>query len=210
MNPTAIRVWTDPSCPWAWQASRWLTSLRDRGVVTLHWSLFSLEVNAASAHTPFREAAPRFGPSLAALALTRREGGQSAFERLYVALGTLLHEEQMDISFDVLARAATEVKVSDIPERSSRPDLGEELIREHDAARRLDVFGVPTLQISGDRVLYGPIVASAPTGDQALELWEDVRRLSARPDFFELKRWPRYIRPGETTPRPTSPGDGPT
>jgi hypothetical protein len=80
------------------------------------------------------------------------------------------------------------------------------VLAEYRAARELDVFGVPTLRIYSDKVLYGPLFALAPTGDEALILWEDVRRLSARSDFFELKRWPRDVRPGEVaSPQPEQP-----
>jgi predicted DsbA family dithiol-disulfide isomerase len=207
-TPTAVRAWTDPSCPWAWEAAKWLLALRDRGVITLTWSLFSLEINAAPPDTPFATAAPRHGASLAALALARREGDQPLFEQLYVALCTLLHEDRRDITTDLLANAAAEVGVPDIPQRaSSRLDLEEEITREYADARRLDVFGVPTLQIEGDRVVYGPIVAAGPTGADALALWEDVRRFSGREDLFELKRWPRHLRPGHM--RSTAPGDRP-
>jgi hypothetical protein len=43
---TRVTMWTDPSCPWAWQALTWLRDLRDRGVIDLTYELFSLEMNA--------------------------------------------------------------------------------------------------------------------------------------------------------------------
>ena len=52
-------VWIDPGCPWAWETSRWLRDLRDRGMFTIEWRLFSLEVNTAGFEMPFREAADR-------------------------------------------------------------------------------------------------------------------------------------------------------
>lgn len=120
------------------------------------------------------------------------------FERLYLAFGTLVHEDRRDMSADRLAKAAVEIGVPDIPD-ALQPDLGDEIIREYAAARQLDVFGVPTLQIKDERVVYGPIVASAPTDDDdALALWDDVRRFSAREDLFELKRWPRHTNPSQS------------
>jgi len=62
------------------------------------------------------------------------------------------------------------------------------------------VFGVPTLGIAEHKVVYGPIIANAPTGDDALALWDDVRRFAERDDLFELKRWPRDVRPGQRVP----------
>ena len=60
---------------------------------------------------------------------------------------------------------------------------------------------MPTLGIAGLKVVYGPVFALAPDGEEAERLWEHTRWLAERPDFFEMKRWPRNIRPGETEPR---------
>jgi hypothetical protein len=67
------------------------------------------------------------------------------------------------------------------------------------------VFGVPTLGIAELPVIYGPVFALAPDGEEAEELWEHTLWLMERPDFFEMKRWPRDIRPGETEPRTVAP-----
>ena len=192
-----VRVWVDPSCPWAWQTFRWLLELRADGIVDLTWSIFSLEVNSSPRGTPFREAAPRHGPSLAALALARKEAGLPAFEALYTALGSLLHDEEREPSDDTLHETAADARLLDLPDRSAaRPELGDALVAEYLEARQLDVFGVPTLEIGNHDVVYGPIVAHAPTGEDARSLWHDVLGFAARDDLFELKRWPRDVPPG--------------
>jgi predicted DsbA family dithiol-disulfide isomerase len=199
VRPTPVRVWTDPSCPWAWQAAKWLIGLRDRDFISLTWSLFSLEVNSSPPGTPFHIAASRHGRSLAALALARREGREEAFERLYITLGVLMHEDRELTPDDLVPRAAADAGMPGLPERAAAiPDLAEEIVWEYGDARRLNVFGVPTLMIDDDRVVYGPIVALAPIDEDAVALWNDVRHFSAREDLFELKRWPRHIRPGES------------
>jgi len=68
---------------------------------------------------------------------------------------------------------------------------------EHDAARALDAFGVPTIQIARAKVFYGPILSVAPEGDDAQKMWERVRWLAERPELFEIKRWPRDLHPGQ-------------
>ena len=83
-----LRLWVDPGCPWAWQTARWLRDLRDRGMFAIEWRLFSLEVNSAGLDVPFAEATAGYGESLTALALARREQGESAFEAYYAAIGT--------------------------------------------------------------------------------------------------------------------------
>jgi predicted DsbA family dithiol-disulfide isomerase len=200
-----VRAWVDPSCPWAWQTVRWLLELRERRLVDLSWSLFSLEVNSSPPGIPFAEAATRHGASLVALALAREEGGSPAFEALYRELGTRLHDAKIDPSVDLVRSAAADAGLEGLVDRASaRPELGDALVEEHREARALDVFGVPTLAIDGCKVVYGPIVANAPTGDHALALWDVVRGFAQRDDLFELKRWPRDVRPGEL-PRPSAP-----
>ena len=51
-----IRLWIDPACPWAWQTALWLRDLRDRGVLSLEWKLFSLELNSSERDAPFWDA----------------------------------------------------------------------------------------------------------------------------------------------------------
>jgi predicted DsbA family dithiol-disulfide isomerase len=197
MPARSVRVWVDPSCPWAWQTSVWLRELRDRGEIDLVYSLFSLEVNASGPAMHFDEAAPRWGEALTAMALARREGGVAAVEALYLALGKLFHVEKQPLSPQLLPKAAAECGMADLPERAARtPELAAEIVSEYLEARDLDVFGVPTLQIDDDKAVFGPIIAMAPTGEDALALWRQVEGLADRPMFFELKRWPRDFRPG--------------
>lgn len=196
-DPAPVRIWVDPSCPWAWQTSLWLRDLRERGLITLSWSLFSLELNASAAGTPFWDACPRHGEALIALALARREGGEAGFEALYAELGERVHEQDGE-THEQIALAAANAGMDGLPERArSVPDLEDEVTREFQEARMQDVFGVPTLRISQDKVVYGPLVALPPRGDDAVALWEQTKGLSARADFFELKRWPRDVRPGD-------------
>jgi hypothetical protein len=171
--------------------------LRNRGLIEPAWSLFSLEVNSSPPGTPFAAAAARYGPALAALALAREQFGTLAFEALYTALAERLHERKLEASDALLQDAADAAGLSTLPaEVGARVDLGDALIAEYRAARELDVFGVPSLKIADHKAVYGPITALGPTGDDALALWDDVRALAERDDFFELKRWPREFRPG--------------
>jgi hypothetical protein len=189
----------DPGCPWAWQTATWLRDLRDRGLFAIDWKLFSLEVNASEPDADFWQDSRRFGEAHVSLMLARREGGNQAFEDLYVALGRRLHEPKADMSPEVLVQASSDAGLGDLSQRAIADSrLPQEVIGEHQAARARSVFGVPTLSLDGSKVLYGPILPLAPVGDEALEWWMHIRWLLERPDFFELKRWPRDIKPGVT------------
>jgi predicted DsbA family dithiol-disulfide isomerase len=200
MTPVPVRVWIDPSCPWVWQAHRWLHDLTQQGEIELDYAFFSLELNASEDRASFEGAAPRYGRALTALAFARREGGSPAVTALYVALGSRLHERKREMDDGLLLEAAHE---AGLPDLAGAPDLGDALIEEFHAARALDVFGVPTLQVPQTKTMYGPILAVGPTGEDGLALWHAVVALLERDVFFELKRWPRDVRPGGL---PTGPG----
>jgi predicted DsbA family dithiol-disulfide isomerase len=201
--PTTVEIWTDPSCPWAWQTVRWLHDLIDRGLIAPTWRLFSLELNASKLDVAFQEGAARYGAALTCLASARRAGGQRGFEALYLAIGRRLHDHGEEMSEDLLREAATEADLSDLPtDAIGSPDLIDEVLTEHHAARDAGVFGVPTLSIEGAQPMYGPIVAVGADGDEGLLWWDHVRWLAAQPEFFELKRWPRPLRPGQAPGQP--------
>jgi predicted DsbA family dithiol-disulfide isomerase len=202
VTPIRVGLWIDPGCPWAWQTAVWLRELAADGRLELDWRIFSLELNAMPPETPFWEACQRDGEALVALALARREGGNPAFERLYESIGSRLHVEKQEPTPDVVRAGAEDAGMPGIVDRAvAVSDLTEEITQESVDARARSVFGVPTLQIGDAKVLYGPIMALAPRGDEAHRMWEHTRWLAERDDFFELKRWPRDIRPGQTAPR---------
>jgi predicted DsbA family dithiol-disulfide isomerase len=197
-EPTPVVVWVDPSCPWAWQTSRWLRDLRDQGVIGLRWRLYSLELNATYRDgLSFHDAAATYGHALTTLALARRERGAEGLERLYVAVGERLHDAKESMSPELLLAAADEVGLTDLPARAAAmADLAHEVTAEFTAGRDASVFGVPTLEVDGAPPIYGPILPTAARDEEALEWWMHVRWLAQRADFFELKRWPRTSRPG--------------
>jgi predicted DsbA family dithiol-disulfide isomerase len=193
-----VRVWVDPGCPWAWQTITWLRDIRDRGLIELEWKLFSLEINSFEPDVPFWEAAGIHGESLVMLLLARDEGGPDGFEALYEALGALDHDDEHDVSPELVRKAAADAGMPDIVDRAvADPTLPDRIRTEYLEARALDVFGVPTLQIPGRAVIYGPILPLAPTGDDALEWWRTIRFALEHDDLYELKRWPRDRRPGQ-------------
>jgi predicted DsbA family dithiol-disulfide isomerase len=183
-----IRLWIDPTCPWAWQTSKWARSLKGEGFVELEWSLFSLELQAMP-DVPFDEAARRGGEALRSLALARSKLGAGAFERLYVAIGSHVHDQGERISGDVVRAAAAEAAMEGVAVDAISDDRwANEVTTEFSEAHRSGVFGVPTISIDATKPMFGPVFAVAPRGADARALLGHVRWLAERPDFFELKR----------------------
>jgi hypothetical protein len=207
MTPTPVRLWIDPGCPWAWQGAMWLRRMAGTGRVEIDWRIFSLELNSSEPGTPFWDACQRHGESLVALALARRQDGGAAFERLFLAFGRRLHQEGGQPSGELFRQAAIDAGMPGVIDRAvALPDLVDAVEREFIDARDEGVFGVPSLGIADNKVIYGPVLALAPEGGDADQLWEHTLWLAERPDFFELKRWPRDTKPGEADRRTRSAG----
>jgi len=159
--------------------------------------LFSLEVNAAGADAPYWDPLRRFGAAHTALVQVDRDRGNASFEALLFALAHRLHDLHEEITDATVRAAAADAGLEDLgSDPWTDPKLVQLVIDEYLAARQLDVFGVPTLLLAGTKPIYGPIIPEAPEDAEALEWWTHVRWLAARPDFFELKRWPRDRKPG--------------
>jgi Mycothiol-dependent nitroreductase Rv2466c len=194
---SSIEVWVDSSCPWAWQTARWMIDLRDQGIVQIEWHLFSLEVNASEPDSDFWAENRRHGEAHTALMLAMREGGPTAFERLYLAIGHRLHDLRDEVSPDTFRGAVADAGMPDILEHAADdPTLVDDVLASHKLARDRSVFGVPTIVIEDSKPLFGPIISLAPLGEEASTWWEHVSWLITRPDFFEMKRWPRDLKPG--------------
>ncbi len=85
-QPVHLDFYFDPLCPWAWMTSLWVREVRKHRPIEVEWKFLSLAgVNERDDqwHGPLRIAA-----------LARREGGNDAVDKAYLALGRLFHERE--------------------------------------------------------------------------------------------------------------------
>jgi 2-hydroxychromene-2-carboxylate isomerase len=184
-----VDFYFDPLCPWAWITSLWIREVRDQRPLDIEWKFFSLAgVNERADvwHGPLRIAA-----------LARRESGNDATDRAYLALGRLFHEREK--SFDEIEQLAdlagpylSEVGLdSSLARRAlDDPKTLEEVLADHtDAVERLKAFGVPWIVVDGDEMgFFGPVIGELPEGEKAVELWEHFQWIGRQQYLFELKR----------------------
>ena len=112
-----------------------------------------------------------------------------------------MHQDKEETSPELIRAAAAAADMPHVVDRAvAMPDVADDVRQEFLDARQESVFGVPTLGVADRKVVYGPVFALAPDGDEAAELWKHTMWLIERPDFFEMKRWPRDIRPGASAP----------
>ena len=194
----------DPVCPWAWITSRWVVNVSEQRDYEVDWRFISLwilnEENTKEWYTPQYRAGHYLGHQGLRIADAIRLDDPSAVGRWYTAVGTALHvhaqrevargdtanwyrgllsangfdESYLDAaddeSHDEYIGADTELALS----RAGR-DVGTPILTFHPGA-------------DNEASFFGPVISKAPTGADALELWDAVETLAAMPGMAELKR----------------------
>jgi hypothetical protein len=196
--PDRIAFSFDPLCPWCFMTSKWVHQLERLGEVeVVDWRFLSLElVNGAdeSLAASLDLRAPR---ALRTAALVRREVGAPATGRFYLALderfwgpeyrGAMLSEPEA-------IRAA--LRAADLDEKlhdraMEDPTTWDDVVESHHrAVEDVGAFGVPTIHLDGGEgpAIFGPVISTLASDDDARELWHHVRWLVRHDDFWELKR----------------------
>jgi 2-hydroxychromene-2-carboxylate isomerase len=197
----AIWFHFDPRCPWAWQAAKWIREVEAVRDIEVRWGLFSLLL--VNEHREELEPAVRdqMHLPLRTLELTRREAGNDGIARAYAAIGERLHDRvpRPEVSRELVRDALADAGIDpDLVDRAmADPSTEQALAAEHQTVvDAVGAFGVPTIVLPSGRGIFGPVTAVAPTGGDAGELWDHVRWLAERAEFFELKRV-RDRKPGQ-------------
>jgi 2-hydroxychromene-2-carboxylate isomerase len=202
-----VEIYIDPSCPWAWITHSWLVEVAPARGLDVRWRPFCLEIrdDFGVAPTVARE---RRDIVLAAHELSHRmlrvmesaraAYGDQAVDWLYAAWGTrFFGESSWDdaVLTDVVASSGLDAEVLSA---AGDTKWDEPIVAAMDIAY---AFGGPKTQTPTIVVreqpshgFKGPVMAPAPTGDAALELWDAMMVLSRQQSFFEFTR-PRTNRP---------------
>lgn len=187
-----LAFYFDPVCPWAWRTSLWIREARAARDLDVTWRVLSLsEINRGD--DPLADEHAQSDAVLRALVLARREAGNEAVDRLYLALGRARHERRENLKDEHVVQAALQEAGLDralLARALDDPATDEEVRREHrEGVERYGAFGVPWL-VLGDQPFgfYGPVLSVVPTGAAAGELWDHASFLLAQPYLYELKR----------------------
>ena len=189
----SINFHFDPACPLAWRTALWMREVREVRPVDVTWRFFSLEVvNRKEGVTPDFQKDGSWAAHRT-LALARRQGGNDAVERLYLALGAAQHGRKQGIRDAEGVRTALQQAGLDpalVDAALSDESTTQDVLADHEeAVQRYRAFGVPTIAIEGHDVgFYGPIIQFVPRGQEAGEWWDHVEWALYQPNLFELKR----------------------
>ena len=195
---TPVDVWVDPICPFAWMTSRWLLEVEPQRDVDVRFHVMSLSVlneGRDELSDFYRDLIERgWGPVRVAVA-AEQSAGPDALRRLYDALGTRIHNQQLTpdrgMYVDALAEAGLRAVLADT---ATSTDYDDAVRISHHAGMDPvgEDVGTPVIHIpgpNGDTVaFFGPVVTPIPRGDAATRLWDGVLLVAGTDEFFELKR----------------------
>ena len=198
-----LEFYFDPVCPWAWITSRWVTNVQQLRNYEVSWRFISLKmINAERGYAGHEAYELIHNAGLAGLRVAsaaRAQGGNASVAALYTALGNAIHvggrrEELVNnphvFLLSVVADAGLPSEIAAAFEDSTH----DEVIRyETEAAlsRTGKDVGTPILtfnpKAANEASLFGPVISTAPTGDEAVKLWDAVQTI-AESGVAEIKR----------------------
>lgn len=188
-----IEFFFDPLCPWAYQASIWIKEVRSRIGIEIRWSFFSLEeMNRPEGKPHPWEREWSYGWSLMRVGALLRSRSMADLEHWYGVVGEALHvrgvkSHRKEVAERLAEEAGFGAGVVDdaLGDETTAADVNS----DHDrAVSKFGAFGVPTLAFANGQSIFGPKITPAPTGPEAIRLWEMVVAWLDFPYLYELKR----------------------
>ncbi|MFP7707891.1 disulfide bond formation protein DsbA [Trueperella sp. LYQ141] len=186
-----VDFWFDPSCPWTWITSRWLVSVAQCRSLSITWHPYSLLFanEGADISQEYRDHLAH-GSVWSRLCAGVYEQYPDLLGQCYTRIGQMIHgSEQPAQVAQVVAAIAEVTGDAQVGQRALDGGYDEVLRQQTQVGRALvgtDV-GVPIIGF-GDRGIFGPVLSPAPTGQQALRLWDAVVNATMIDGFYELKR----------------------
>jgi len=206
---TAVEVYVDPSCPWAYITSLWLVEVRPQRNLALTWRSFCLEIRDDYGVAPTmpeerREAA------IAAHAVSHRmlrimEAARASVGRRPSSRCSWRGAAVLPARFGARRLDPRRVPRRVRPRRRPARRRGRGEVGRADRRVDGDRLRVRRAQDADTTIVMrddpphgfkGPVMAPAPTGEAAVRLWDAIQVLSREPGFFE------FTRPRANVPRP--------
>jgi hypothetical protein len=194
---TAVDMWFDPRCPWAWITSRWLLEVEQVRPIETRFHVMSLSVLNEGREVPEKYQTGMvegWGPVRVCIAAEEQHGPE-VLGPLYTAMGTRIHHQNAGLGPDmVLAALADAGLPADLAAAAEVSDFDAALRASHHAG--MDPVGgevgTPVIHVPGPDgepiAFFGPVLSPTPRGEAAGRLWDGVLAVAGTDGFFELKR----------------------
>jgi 2-hydroxychromene-2-carboxylate isomerase len=190
-DPTRIGFHFDVMCPWAYQTSKWIRTVRETVPLEIDWRFFSLEeINREEGKKHPWEREWSYGWGMLRVAALLRRTSMDDCDRFYEAAGRALHEDgrkphRPEVAAEICDALGIDPGV--VRAAIDDPTTHDDVKADHDEVVSHGGFGVPILVFTGDRHVYGPVVVPAPVGRPALDLWDLTVAYSRIDHLYELK-----------------------
>jgi len=189
---TPVDFWFDPTCPWAWMTSRWITEVEKVRDIDVTWHIMSLAVlNEGRDLDPgYRASIDRAWGPVRVINAAREKHGEEYVKPLYDAIGTRFHPGGRTDFPEVLAESLAEVGLpADLIEYIDSEEFDESLrASHHEGISKVgEDVGTPVVAVRGV-AFFGPVITPAPKGEEAGKLFDGVVTVASYPGFYELKR----------------------
>jgi 2-hydroxychromene-2-carboxylate isomerase len=191
-RPASVDFHLDMMCPYAYQTSRWIRSVRERTGLTVNWRFFSLEeINRAEGKKHPWEREWSYGWSLMRVGALLRRQGMELLDAWYASVGEALHvrgekPHQPEVARELLASMGLDPGLVDAA--IADPTTGDEVLAEHRRVTAAGGFGVPTLFFPDGQAIFGPVLINPPEGQAAERLWDAVVAWTDFPHLYEIQR----------------------
>ena len=188
---SSVDFYFDPLCPYAYQTSKWIRSVREQNGLDISWRFFSLEeINRVEGKKHPWERDWTFGWSLMRVGALLRRTSMDDLDRWYERIGRALHEEGLrphrpEVARELLAELGLDPGLVD--ESIADTTTNDEVLADHQRVVDAAGYGAPTL-FFGEHCLFGPVLVDPPVGEAALRLWDAVTAWVEFPDLFELQQ----------------------
>ena len=151
----------DVMCPWAYQTSLWIRSVRAETGLTIDWKFFSLEeVNRAEGKKHPWEREWSYGWSMMRIGAYLRRTSMDDLDRWYASAGKALHVDghkphDPDVARHILDELGLDPSIVDMAIEDQTTH--DEVRADHDRVIASCGYGVPTLYIN-NHCLFGPVL----------------------------------------------------
>lgn len=191
-----VEFFFDPVCTWSWVTSRWLAEVAPRRGLRLSWRSFSKLIGLGTQglrdwDLTSRTASHRALRVMEAMRIDDPEAIPPLYEAM-IARAMMEHAKVRPLFSDM---AAT-LEAAGLDPRyaaAAYDERWDDVIRKS-MADAYAIVGeeartpVTVLWLDGPVGFQGPLVSPAPTGADALDLWDSLVKLATVPGVFEISR----------------------